>query len=356
MATYAIHIVNPLVLSRRGIAFLIGIGIIIGIGIVIGKPGSTWLAGKLIEHENVAFAVAPKGHQLVFAAADGNLYLFDLKTLQITPFVRSNSQKSAPTFSPDAIAIAYAEGTGDQEGKHLFIRSLDGKQIRQLTRDANVYDTQPAYSPDGSRLVFTRATRRRPYSMGGWTWDQWDLWVVNADGTHLQRITNQKYYQLEHPLFLSKKKQIVYAAYNDGIAALYTVQEQPGAIPKPFGGRPRNGQNLGAWATEPHLSQAGSRLAFISDRETSFQYDIWLMNTDETNMQALGMTSVSRYNQNPVFLPNGQSLVFLAGREWNVGSRPIFSLWEVNIPDKKAHQIADSGLFTDPTHWKPSTK
>ena len=63
------------------------------------------------------------------------------------------------------------------------------------------------------------------------------------------------------------------------------------------------------------------------------------------------MTTVSRYNQQPVFLPDGKSILFLAGTERNASSRYIFSLWKVELDGSKPIRIAESKLFTDPLHW-----
>ncbi len=43
-----------------------------------------------IEHRNVSFDISPKGDQIVYAAADGNLYFFNLKTKKVVPFLTSN--------------------------------------------------------------------------------------------------------------------------------------------------------------------------------------------------------------------------------------------------------------------------
>ena len=44
---------------------------------------------------------------------------------------------------------------------------------------------------DGTEIVFARAYRHRPYSMGGWTWDDWDVCVVQSNGTKVRRVTLQ---------------------------------------------------------------------------------------------------------------------------------------------------------------------
>jgi Tol biopolymer transport system component len=93
------------------------------------------------------------------------------------------------------------------------------------------------------------------------------------------------------------------------------------------------------------------RLVVISDRDAAYQYDLILIDLASGRSKALGATSVSRYNQQPVFTPDGRRILFLAGTEWNSGSRAIFSLWSIDLDGKNAKEIADSQLFTDPRKW-----
>ncbi len=46
-----------------------------------------------IEHGNVAFDISPDGKQIVFSAADGDLYLFNLETRDVR---RLTSTKDEP--------------------------------------------------------------------------------------------------------------------------------------------------------------------------------------------------------------------------------------------------------------------
>lgn len=87
-------------------------------------------------------------------------------------------------------------------------------------------------------------------------------------------------------------------------------------------------------------------MVFISDRNAPFRYDIIFAQRDGSQ-EALGVTTVSRYNQNPVLTNDGR-ILFLAGTEWNSGSRPIFSLWSVNADGTEPKQLAGSALFTNP--------
>ena len=79
-----------------------------------------------------------------------------------------------PAFSPDGSQIAYS-GLGSAPGATgIFIAASDGTQPHQLTSPAGT-DFQPRFSPDGTRLVFSR--------------DGTGIWMVNTDGTDLHQLT-----------------------------------------------------------------------------------------------------------------------------------------------------------------------
>jgi Tol biopolymer transport system component len=77
-----------------------------------------------------------------------------------------------PAWSPDGRRIAYVSDAIDHT--HIYLINTDGTNRVQLTSgDHENYD--PAWSPDGSRIVFSRDR---------------DLFVVDADGTHLTLLTS----------------------------------------------------------------------------------------------------------------------------------------------------------------------
>jgi hypothetical protein len=75
-----------------------------------------------------------------------------------------------PAFSPDGSRIAFARlGTG------IFVVNLDGTGLRRLT--TGVRDTFPVWSPDGRRIAFLRTYRK-----------DWRLYVMSATGAAPRRL------------------------------------------------------------------------------------------------------------------------------------------------------------------------
>lgn len=310
-----------------------------------------------VEHGNVAFDVSPEGRHVVFSSADGDLHMLDLTTSAVRQLTQTDTRELSPRFSPDGSQIVYVAHEKDAKSSHIFVRSLDGEHSRQLTDTPDVSDGSPSFSSDGQWIAISRAHKHRAYSMGGWTWNDWDVYIVSADGIQSRRITEQKYYQMGGPTFSKDGKTIIYYVMDRGVAESTTILEVDANgdnAPRVLTPPDPNGERGGGWASEPALSPDGSRIAFVSDRAKPFHYDIFIMNRDGTVPVPLGITTVSRYNQQPVFTPDGKSVMFLAGTEFNAGSRAIFSLWQVGADGKDPRRLADSGLFTKPMEWKPT--
>ncbi|HEX7511543.1 MAG TPA: hypothetical protein VF335_09600, partial [Chitinivibrionales bacterium] len=80
--------------------------------------------------------------------------------------------------------------TSRSNSKHdLWIMNADGTDPKQLTKGDEV-DWFSRFSPDGSKVLFTR-------SKGGWVAEndaeypeKWDIWVINTDGTGDKKVAD----------------------------------------------------------------------------------------------------------------------------------------------------------------------
>ncbi len=103
-----------------------------------------------------------------------------------------------------------------------------------------------------------------------------------------------------------------------------------------------------AWASDPNVSDDGKRMVFTSDRKRRSWYDICVQ--DEAGDTRCLVGNKSRYNRFPDFFPDGKRIIFLAGNQFNLHGRAVYSLWTVEF-DGTVTELADSSLFTNPENW-----
>lgn len=68
-------------------------------------------------------------------------------------------------------------------------RARDGSRTKRLSR---VYFEYPAWSPDGGRIAFMSQTPEGT--------ENYEIYVMNADGSHLRRLTRDPAENAQHEL------------------------------------------------------------------------------------------------------------------------------------------------------------
>jgi Tol biopolymer transport system component len=117
-------------------------------------------------------------------AGDAHIYLLRPNGRGLRRVTRGPLEDSSPTWSPDSRQLAFVRNDESRGASRVFVTNLDGKRLRPLVGElqldpAATFETGPAWSPDGKRIVFVRGARL--YS---------DLYVASTDGRFLRRVTN----------------------------------------------------------------------------------------------------------------------------------------------------------------------
>src|SRR5207249_6829517 len=115
-----------------------------------------------------------------------------------------------PAWSADGRSLAFASSS--QNDLDVWVLHGDGTQV-DVTNDPGFADGSPAWSPDGSQIVFDRAN---PFTGDG------PLVVMNADGSNKRAITDGASVNTG-PAWSPDGGTIVFASDRDGNLELYRV-------------------------------------------------------------------------------------------------------------------------------------
>jgi Tol biopolymer transport system component len=125
---------------------------------------------------------SPDGRRIVFALEKANTAGIatmtsagaDLRILTPTGF------QGQPSFSPDGKLIAYERDIAERNNGVWLMKS-DGTVLRRVTRSPfGCCDTDPNFSPDGSRITFLRVKREDELQA---------LFSVGVDGNDVHQLT-----------------------------------------------------------------------------------------------------------------------------------------------------------------------
>jgi uncharacterized protein YjdB len=165
----------------------------------------------------------------------------------------------------------------------------------------------PVLSPDRTRIAFSsnRGSREGNY----------DLYVMDADGTSIRRLTTARGSD-SHPAWTPDGTRLVFASTRNGVPQIYIMSaDSADAAPRPLTTSAGGNQ-------DPVVSPDGRTIAFVSIRDGAPR--IYRMALDGSG-QARAATGVLR-ETSPGFFPNGDLLFGVerkkGSREWRVMRMP----------------------------------
>ena len=167
----------------------------------------TWT--RRIGEENPTWS--PDGAQIAFAVGGGpqrGIWIMNRDGSGrrfVTGYGTDERGGGDPRWSPDGSLIAFVSPLG-----HISVVPAEGGQMAVLDpeRDDNGF----SWTPDG-RIVFARWGRVKPHFNG----IQTDLWVMNAGGTNLHRITDTPGFDEDQPVWAPDGTKILFEAQYNGM-------------------------------------------------------------------------------------------------------------------------------------------
>jgi len=161
------------------------------------------------------------GRMLAFTAQrEGKdvLYLMDVASTAVKNRIDLPSVDAiwSPVWSPDDRQIAFSGSHGGITD--LYIVDADGSHLRQLTND-QYGDLQPAWSPDGQRLAF--ATDRSPETdLSILKFAKWRIAVMDLKSGAIEVLPNQGGLNL-NPVWSPDGRQVAFVSDRTGVPNIF---------------------------------------------------------------------------------------------------------------------------------------
>ena len=211
-------------------------------------------------------------------------------------------------------------------GVQIWTVLPDGSSPQQLTTTG--FNATPSFSRDGKQIAYLS-----DQGAGG----QYEIWVMNADGTNAHQLTHL-HGDAGFPDFLPTGARILFAGHsaanrNDDI---YTVKANGTGLT-------RLTQDLGN-NQQPVYSPDGRRIAFVSDRTGVSQ--VWVMNANGSHATQVTKDKVTHFVVD--WSPDGRRLVYDDG---NPGTPTAIVV--SNVDGSAARMLTHGGTRDFGPRWSP---
>jgi TolB protein len=231
----------------------------------------------------------PAGETIAYVApgtGGDDIFIRDLSTglAQNLTHRLEDSNEREPAWSPDGLRIVFSSWQQTNEVANIYVIDMDGSNLRQLTGLDADYDSSPMWSPDGSQLAYVSIR-----SSGG------ALYVMDANGDD-KRLLTEMIVPGSTPTWSADGRSIAFTARAEGRGDEIYLTDVDG----------NHHRRLieGAYIF-PAWSPDGSRVAFMG-RESRAQ--IWVMDADSGVLQEF-IVAVGLYPL--AWLPDSRRLAFL---------------------------------------------
>ena len=221
--------------------------------------------------------------------ATGLVRLTDNPALDMEPAWSPNGRHIAFTSSRDA-ADPSCQSQGFNCDLDVYVMNADGSEVRRLT-DQPGRDSEPAWSPDGKRIVFTSLRDSDRLIPGSDVFNS-ELYVMKANGRKQTRITTFPFVD-KQPVWSPDGARIAFfrgdCAYNC-TSHIWTADPDGSDLAQITGGG-NNRDRLPDWSPD------GSRIVF--NRE-NLQNQFWFVNRNGG-----GLSWLSAPRLDPAWSPDG---------------------------------------------------
>ena len=282
-----------------------------------------------------------------------DIFIADVYAGHMTHLTKNKWLDFNPAISNDGSKLAFvSDRDGNREIYALDLIWMDGytqwegRNLTNITQTAG-HDWTPKFSPTNEKIVFTTYFPAT---------DNYDVFIMNADGSDKQNLTNSPYYE-KHPQFSPDGSFIIFQAWQKGKMEIFFSNLLDGNIIN----LTKNTASHDIIPQGNAFSPDEQEIVFTSERDGN--RNIYIMNTDGTNQ--IQLTDHSAADYEPVYSPDGLSIIFTSERDGNkeiyimnnnglnlknLSNNPADDWNPRYYPDN--HKIVFQSLRDGPTNWE----
>jgi Tol biopolymer transport system component len=203
-----------------------------------------------------------------------------------------------PTPTPPNRKIVYVySASGKQDDQDIYIMNADGSGKTRLTNDS-IHDDDPALSPDGTKILFTRTDET----------SQPNIYSMSVDGTNMQRIVARGT-NLFEPRWSGDGSKFVFWDFSRRVIVANADGSGAAFVPNATS------------ADSPDFSPDGTKIVYSHSTERN----LYIINADGTGKTQLTSTDgIKEYR--PRWSPNGARLTYFT----EVEGQPS-QIWVLNV-------------------------
>ena len=226
-------------------------------------------------------------------SAPWQIYVLNPQTGDRVALSQTDSNERTPRWSPDGRKLVFAS---DRDGnREIYVADIVGASpVGRLTVPRNLSqhkapDWQPSWSPDGSRVAFS-----------SYRDDNWELYLVNADGTNLVRLTDHPENDFS-PTWSPDGRQLLFASRRYTDADLFVLDVDTGETTQ---------LTTSEWNEfDPAWSPDGRWIAYVIQHGD--QGDVYVMRADGAD--PINLTDSQYANDfQPTWTPDEQWVVYVS--------------------------------------------